>query len=79
MRIRKLAKDRQEFLVFGELLLFVLAWTLGIAAAVDDYRSRTNAGAQGSVATNSNFSDRDSSGGPGSRGHSFLVQPSEFD
>jgi len=46
-------KDRQEILVLGELVLFFAAWGLGLAAAVDDYRVRTNANAGNNVAANS--------------------------
>jgi len=46
-------KDKQEILVLGELVLFFAAWGLGLAAAVDDYRVRTNANAGNNVAANS--------------------------
>lgn len=46
-------KDRQEILVVGELVLFLAAWVLGVAAAVDDYRIRTNAKAENNVAASS--------------------------
>ena len=55
--MNRLLKDRQEILVVGELVLFLVAWVLGIAAAVDDYRVRTNAKAGNSVAASSNATD----------------------
>lgn len=57
-------KDRQEIFVLGELVLFLAAWGLGLAAAVDDYRERTNASAENNVAANSNYSSGDFSGPP---------------
>ncbi len=65
-------KDRQELFVFGELALFLAAWGLGLAAAVDDYRGRTNASAENNVAANFIDSGGDFSGPP------FLQQRSEF-
>jgi len=50
-------KDRQELFVLGELVLFLAAWGLGLAAAVDDYRERTNASAENNVAANLNYFD----------------------
>ncbi len=41
MWLNRMLKDRQEILVLGELVLFLAAWGLGMAAAVDDYRERT--------------------------------------
>lgn len=52
MWIHRMLKDRQELLVLGELVLFLAAWGLGVAAAVDDYRIRTNAKAANNVAAN---------------------------
>ena len=79
-------KGRQDILVFGELALFVAAWTLGIAAAVDDYRDRTNDKARNSVAANANFSgssipgtDADTNSGPGAMRPNFLRQPGDFE
>jgi len=51
MRFNRMLKDRQEIMVLGELLLFLAAWGLGVAAAVDDYRVRTNANARNNVAS----------------------------
>ena len=53
MWLKRMLKDRQELFVLGELALFLVAWGLGLAAAVDDYRDRTNASAQNTVAANS--------------------------
>ncbi|MGI9427815.1 MAG: hypothetical protein ACR2NM_04105 [Bythopirellula sp.] len=66
-RMNRMLKDRQEILVVGELLLFLTAWVLGIAAAVDDYRVRTNAKAGNNVAASSNAS------GGASLGQSFTI------
>jgi len=52
----RILKDRQEILVLGELALFLAAWGLGLGAAVNDHRERTNASAENNVAANSNFS-----------------------
>ena len=52
MWISRMLKDRQEILVLGELVLFLAAWGLGVAAAVDDYRIRTNSKAGNDVAAN---------------------------
>lgn len=62
MRIDRMLKDRQEVMVLGELVLFLAAWGLGIAAAVDDYRIRTNAKAGNNVAAKAEYSDTDLSG-----------------
>jgi len=61
-------KDRQEILVLGELVLFLAAWGLGVAAAVDDYRVRTNAKAGSNVAAKVSVSEA-----------SFLEQRGEFE
>ena len=66
-RMNRMLKDRQEILVVGELLLFLTAWVLGIVAAVDDYRVRTNAKAGNNVAASSNAS------GGASSGPSFII------
>ena len=52
-------KDRQELFVLGELALFLAAWGLGLAAAVDDHHDRTNAHAENNVAVNSGYSKDD--------------------
>ena len=62
MWLDRMFKDRQEILVLGELLLFLAAWGLGLAAAVNDHRERTNAGAEDNVAANSDYTDGDFSG-----------------
>ena len=54
-------KDRQGILVLGELVLFLAAWGLGIAAAVDDNRVRTNAKARNNVAAKTNSTEVSSS------------------
>ena len=51
--LKRMLKDRQEFLVVGELLMFLLAWVLGVVAAVDDYRVRTNAKTGNDIAATS--------------------------
>ena len=56
MWLDRMLKDRQEILVLGELVLFLAAWGFGIAAAIDDYRVRTNAKAANSVAAKVDFS-----------------------
>ncbi len=56
MWLNRMLKDRQEILVLGELVLFLAAWGLGLAAAVDDHRERTNARAENNMAANSNYS-----------------------
>ncbi len=61
MWLKRMLKDRQELFVLGELALFLAAWGLGLAAAVDDYRDRTNASAQNTVAVNSGYSEGASS------------------
>lgn len=55
MWLNRMLKDRQEILVLGELMLFLAAWGLGVAAAVDDYRDRTNSNAGNEVAANADF------------------------
>ncbi len=72
-------KDRQEILVLGELVLFLAAWGLGLAAAVDDYRVRTNAKVGNNVAANSNFSGSDSLGPNFSGQDGFSGQHGEFE
>ncbi len=62
MWLNRMLKDRQELFVLGELALFLAAWGLGLAAAVDDYRERTNASAENNVAANSNYTGGDFSG-----------------
>ena len=57
MWLNRILKERQELFVLGELALFLAAWGLGLAAAVDDYRDRTNVHAQNNVAANSSYSD----------------------
>ena len=69
-------KDRQEILVVGELFLFLTAWVLGIVAAVDDYRVRTNAKADNNVAASS--SSTNSGGGASSRPY-FIDQLEGFE
>ena len=59
MWLNRILKERQELFVLGELTLFLAAWGLGLAAAVDDYRDRTNAHAQNNVAANSSYSSDD--------------------
>lgn len=59
MWLDRMFKDRQEILVLGELLLFLAAWGLGLAAAVNDHRERTNAGAENNVAANSDYTNSD--------------------
>lgn len=58
MWLNQMLKDRQEILVLGELTLFLAAWGLGIAAAVDNYHARTNGNAANNVAANNSFSVR---------------------
>ena len=55
MWLNRMFKDRQEILVVGELILFLGAWGLCIAAAIDDYRVRHNGNADNNVAANSDF------------------------
>jgi|GEM_PF-4983329 len=71
-------KDKQEILVFGELVLFAAAWVFGVAATLDDYRSRTNSQASGgdNMASNSNFSGE---GQSGFSQPSFLRQPGDYE
>lgn len=52
MEIRRILRERQELLAVGELVLFLAAWTCGVAAAIDNYHERTNANARNSVAVN---------------------------
>ena len=40
----------QEYTGFGELLCFVLAWVVGIAAVWSDYADKNQDGRSGSVA-----------------------------
>lgn len=56
MRLNRMIKDRQEILVLGELVLFLAAWSLGLAAAIDDYRIRTNRNADNNMAANQDLS-----------------------
>ena len=55
MWLNRMFKDRQEILVVGELILFLGAWGLCIAAAIDDYQVRHNGNADNNVAANSDF------------------------
>ncbi len=64
-------KDRQEILVLGELVLFLAAWGLGLAAAVDDYRDRSHVGAENNVAAKSNYAGTDFFGPNDFSGPSF--------
>ena len=52
MWLNRMLKGRQEFLVLGELLFFLAAWGICLVAAVDDYRVRTNAKANNTMAAN---------------------------
>ena len=83
MWLKRMLKDRQELFVLGELALFLAAWGLGLAAAVDDYRDRTNAHAENNVAVNSSYSDGDFSGsnfsGPNTSGQPRSGQPRTFE
>ena len=55
MWLKRMLKDRQEIFVLAELLLFLAAWGLGLAAAVDNYRVRTNSRAGNNVANSADF------------------------
>ena len=57
MWLNRMLRDRQEIVVLGELVLFLAAWGLGMAAAVDDYRVRTNGKTGTNVATNRDLSE----------------------
>ena len=57
-------KNRQEIWVFAELMLFLAAWGLGVAAAVDDNRDRANGNAVGDVAVGGVATNTDFSGSP---------------
>lgn len=52
MWLNRMLKDRQEILVVAELMLFLGAWGLCVAAAVSDYRVRNNDNADNNVAAN---------------------------
>lgn len=56
MWLKRMLKDRQEIIVLGELLLFLGAWGLCIAAAVEDHRVRHNDNAEDNIAANTDFS-----------------------
>lgn len=73
MRLAQMLKDRQEILVLGELVLFLAAWGLGIAAAVDDHRIRTNAKPGNNVAAKADFS------GANFMGPSYIDHRGEFE
>jgi len=49
--------DRQGLLALGELAFFLMAWMLGIFAALNDYREAAHPGAGHDVAATSGFSD----------------------
>lgn len=59
MFLNRMLKDRQEILVLGELLLFLGAWGLCVAAAVEDYHVRHNGNADDSIAANVDLSSPD--------------------
>ncbi len=66
-------KGSQEIFVVGELMLFLAAWVLGVFAAVDDYRMRTDGKTDNNVvATSNNFSG-------GFSGGEFSGTRSEFE
>ncbi|MEM8945269.1 MAG: hypothetical protein AAGD11_08810 [Planctomycetota bacterium] len=52
MWLNRMFRDRQEIFVLGEIVLFLGAWGLCVAAAVDDYRARSNDNAENNVASN---------------------------
>lgn len=52
MWLNRMLKDRQEILVVAELMLFLGAWGLCVAAAVSDNRVRNNDNAENNVAAN---------------------------
>ncbi len=56
-----MGKDKQEILVMGELAAFLLAWVLGLVAALNGDSSHSPTGndlaASGSYMSDSNLSD----------------------
>ncbi len=56
MFLNRMLKDRQDIFVLGELLLFLGAWGLCVAAAVEDSHVRHNGNADNNVAANVDFS-----------------------
>ena len=50
-------KDKQEIIAFGELAVFLLAWTLSVFAALGEYRGRENSGTGHGVAASGSYSN----------------------
>ncbi len=56
MFLNRMLKERQDIFVLGELLLFLGAWGLCVAAAVEDSHVRHNGNADNNVAANVDLS-----------------------